>query len=71
MQIDIKALPTRIEQPIYFKDGIEIRMTVATDDGEVIFTAYVNGKYVPFSKDSKLFATVRVLNHELSMRGVK
>ena len=70
MQIDMTKLPTKIQQPIYFKNNCEIRMIVYTNDGEVIFEAYINGEYVPFSRDNLLFSTVKVLNNELSMRGI-
>jgi len=67
MSVDVKNLPSSIEQTIYSQNGIEIKMTVSTNYGEVIFTAYINGNYVPFSRDNTLFSTVRVLNNELSM----
>ena len=66
MKVDAKNLPTKIQQSIYFKNGIDIRMIVDTNDGTVTFEAYINGKYVSFSRDNTLFSTVRVLNTELS-----
>lgn len=71
MQIDKRELPSKITTPIYFKNGIEIRMTVMTNDGTVEFEAYINGEYVCFSRDNTLFSTVRVLNNELSYRGMR
>lgn len=71
MNVDMTKLPTKIQQPIYCKNNWEIRMIVYTNDGEVTFEAYINGEYVPFSRDHLLFSTVRVLNNELSMRGIK
>ena len=68
MKINVKNLPTKIQEPIYCRGGIEIRMIVNTNDGEVMFEAYINGKYVPFSRNKTLFSTVRVLNNELSYR---
>lgn len=66
MKIDTKDLPRQIQQPIYYKNGVEIKMTVDTNCGEVTFSAYINGRYVSFSRDNTLFSTVRVLNTELS-----
>lgn len=71
MRINKEELPQKIMMPIYFKNVIEIRMTVMTNDGTVEFEAYINGEYVCFSRNNSLFSTVRVLNNELSYRGMR
>lgn len=67
--INMKDMPSIIQQPIYAKDGVCITMTVDTEGGETKFEAFIDGERVPFSSDNYLYSTVRVLNNELFYRG--
>lgn len=66
-QIDLKSIPERIASTIYERGNVSIDMTVDTRDGVVLFEGYINGEYIPFSRDRHVFSTVRVVNNQLSL----
>ena len=61
----IDIVQERFVTTIFRKGNISIDMAVDTRDGAVRFEGYIAGEYVPFSRDSTVSATVRVINNQL------
>lgn len=66
-RVGLEHIPEKFVSTIYKRGNVSIEMTVDTRDGSVCFEGYINGKYVSFSRDSHLNATVRVVNNQLEL----
>lgn len=64
-EIKLEQISKTIKQTVYKDGNVSIEMTVDTMNGKVLFSGYINGEYVPFSRDDHIFSTVRVLNNQL------
>lgn len=64
--IKFEDIPERLVKTVFDNGVASIDMTVFTGMGKAVFEGYINGEYVPFSRDENICVTARRVNQELA-----
>lgn len=66
--IKFDDIPEKYVKTVFDNGIASIVMTVYTSMGQAAFEGYINGEYVPFSRDANISVTARRVNRELEER---
>lgn len=63
--IKFDDLPEKYVKTVFDNGVASIDMTVFTNLGKAVFEGYINGEYVPYSRDENILLTARRINRAL------